>query len=431
MKPKYYIVLLLSSLLVTYTHCDMPGMASTNKSTLRFGHAEAPAGSNSNNSSTKNIDSFSKTIWPVTNTNCIACHGSTQQPLHASSNKSTAYYATIDNKKINTATPEKSRLYLKIKDERHNCWSNCDDNAQDMLEAISEYANLIATDSTDVNEDKFLNHTDEVGPISELSGQSNQLIFNADSFMLQTPFVLKSENGISYFTTGTNSGINFANNNNAGARAFLNFTSLESAQYNVWALVKAPTDADNSFHVKINNTKYYEWHIPQTNGFEWRKLTETPNMTNVLINLVANQPNVLEVRQREDGTSLSKILITEDLNYTPNGEQSVFHEMSFDISKYLNLPTSSVIFYADIRDFDDYTYQVKNLRIKTTTRLRISAPKIIVNGVYNSQHNTYNYVDSIVEIGESNLAEYAMIVLKDDGNDGDMFSWSFDILEKQ
>lgn len=430
MKSKYFIIVFLISLLVTYTHCDVPGLSQTQKSTLRFGHAEAPATSSNGNSS-KNIEYFAKTIWPVTNNNCVSCHGASQQPLHASSNKTTAYNATINGKKINTSDEEKSRLYLKIRDERHNCWSDCDDNAQVMLEAIRAYSKLVNSNSSDDTSDKYTNHTNEIGPISELSGDSKQLLFSADSFMLQTPFTLKSENSVAYFTTANNTGVTYANSNTNAGRAFLNFTSLQSAQYNIWAFVNAPTDSDNSFHLKINNTKYYEWHIAKTNGFEWRKVSETTNMTNVTFNLNTNEQNVLEIRQREDGTSLAKILLTEDLNYVPSGEKTIFYEMKYDISQYLNLPNSSVYFIVDIRDFDDYTYQVTNLRIKSNTRIRVTAPRVIVNNDYNSQHNTYDYIDAVVEAGETQIADYAMLILKDDGNEQDMFSWSFERLEKQ
>lgn len=431
MKNKYFIIVCLAFILVTYNHCDMPGMANTQKSTLKFGHAEAPVGSNKSGGNSQNVEYFARTIWPVTNTNCFSCHGTSQQPLHASSNKTTAYNATMDAKKINTSDEEKSRLYLKIKDERHNCWSNCDDDAAEMLAAIQEYSKLIQSNTSGNNTDKYKNHTSEIGPLTEIAGESDQLYFGAESFLLQDPFVLKNENAMDYFTSATNTGQTFANNNVNAGRAFLNFTSTKSAVYNIWAYVKAPSNGDNSFHVKLNNSKYYNWQIANTSGFEWRKVTENNNMANVDFDLTANAQNTLEVRENEDGVSIAKILFTEDLNYMPSSGQTIFYEMKYDISEHLNLPSNSVIFLVDIRDFDEYTYQVTNLRIQTNTKLQLVSPRVIVNNDYNSQHNTYDYIDTIVDIGETQIANYAMLILKDDGNGQDMFSWSFEKLEKK
>lgn len=76
---------------------------------------------------------------------CSGCHSDTaqtrQQPYFASSNIDVAYEAA--QSKINLNTPADSRLVVRLRDEFHNCWSNCATNATEMLDAITAFADGI------------------------------------------------------------------------------------------------------------------------------------------------------------------------------------------------------------------------------------------------------------------------------------------------
>ncbi len=93
-------------------------------------------------------DSFGSLIWTPYLTNpdqgrCNTCHSekaaTPQQPFFASANLETAYAAV--KSKINLDEPSRSRLVIRLRDEFHNCWSNCTDDAAEMLEAITDFAN--------------------------------------------------------------------------------------------------------------------------------------------------------------------------------------------------------------------------------------------------------------------------------------------------
>jgi cytochrome c553 len=94
--------------------------------------------------------------------NCSRCHSSSaatqQQPFFAEFSNvpadrpaaiETAYQAI--KSKINLDTPEQSRLYLRLRDENHNCWGNggCAANAQTMLDAINAFAGSIQVSDVD------------------------------------------------------------------------------------------------------------------------------------------------------------------------------------------------------------------------------------------------------------------------------------------
>ncbi len=91
--------------------------------------------------------SFANTVWPILTARCAGCHADTatipQVPFISQSDLITAYDAT--RAKIDLNDPPNSRLYIRLKDEFHNCWSDaptdtCDTNAAEILTAIQALA---------------------------------------------------------------------------------------------------------------------------------------------------------------------------------------------------------------------------------------------------------------------------------------------------
>jgi hypothetical protein len=85
--------------------------------------------------------------------NCVRCHassaGTQQQPFFADADPDAAYEAI--KSKVNLDTPDQSRLYLRLRDEFHNCWgtAGCAANAQTMLDAINAFAGNIPVTNVD------------------------------------------------------------------------------------------------------------------------------------------------------------------------------------------------------------------------------------------------------------------------------------------
>jgi hypothetical protein len=96
--------------------------------------------------------------------NCVRCHSSgaatPQQPFFAETAAGTnpddiaaavdIAYAAIKSK-INLDNPAQSRLVVRLRDEFHNCWGNagCADNADDMLAAVTAFADEIEVTEVD------------------------------------------------------------------------------------------------------------------------------------------------------------------------------------------------------------------------------------------------------------------------------------------
>lgn len=84
---------------------------------------------------------------------CSDCHsnsaGSPQAPFFADSDIVVSYAAV--KPKLDLNSPPDSRLVLRLRDEFHNCWDVCDDNADEMELAIETFAGTIGETEVDQN----------------------------------------------------------------------------------------------------------------------------------------------------------------------------------------------------------------------------------------------------------------------------------------
>ncbi|MFT6436820.1 MAG: hypothetical protein ACJAVI_004892 [Candidatus Azotimanducaceae bacterium] len=87
---------------------------------------------------------FANTVHPLLMTYCANCHRDNaqtpQSPFFAVADVNAAYEAV--RSRIEIDEPANSRLFLRLGSEFHNCWSDCDSNAAEML---SEIETLIAS----------------------------------------------------------------------------------------------------------------------------------------------------------------------------------------------------------------------------------------------------------------------------------------------
>lgn len=94
---------------------------------------------------------FAATVHPLLTAHCAGCHTdsspSAQSPYFAVSDAAAAYEAV--KTKINLDDPAGSRLVVRLGDEFHNCWSECDDDATAMEDAITVFAGQIPVTGVD------------------------------------------------------------------------------------------------------------------------------------------------------------------------------------------------------------------------------------------------------------------------------------------
>ena len=96
---------------------------------------------------------FSETIYPLTEEYCSACHNESsstaQSPFFASDNIDDAYEAA--KRVINLDNTAQSRLVVRLRNEFHNCWSDCQANSNEFENAIQAFSDSLPLDIIDEN----------------------------------------------------------------------------------------------------------------------------------------------------------------------------------------------------------------------------------------------------------------------------------------
>jgi len=91
---------------------------------------------------------FTANVYPLLNQYCAGCHNESsstaQSPFFTSDDIDKAYEAA--KRVINLEEPNKSRLVIRLRNEFHNCWSDCQTNSDEMQAGIQALSDEIAVD---------------------------------------------------------------------------------------------------------------------------------------------------------------------------------------------------------------------------------------------------------------------------------------------
>ncbi len=103
-------------------------------------------------------------------------------------------------------------------------------------------------------------------------------------------------------------------------RARYPFTVLEAGTYQLWGRVQAPDGSGDSFWVRVDEEPWVPWNgIVQSEAWSWVPVYHQEEVQQPMhFNLTAG-PHTLEVAYREDDTKLDRLLITNDVTFTPSG----------------------------------------------------------------------------------------------------------------
>lgn len=425
---KLTVIFLLGALLVAYTNCGSPF---SQPSDLIFQSNIYGGGSQAS------YAAFEQTVYPLTRSYCVSCH-SEQEPKHAHDDVAKAHDAVISGFKVNFANIPASRLVAKLRDDNHNCWGSCSENAAEMQAAIEEWNQAIkdsgTPDTTPVDTAVYTNETDTMEmefADSTNAPKSNTVRLNVEAAMLKAPMALIRPAGSEAYLSVPNNNLATvtATDVNAGT-ASMNFKVPTSGSYTVWGLVHAPADVDNLFFVNIKNGAgtsvvtggVRTWNVPVGTKFEWRQVPNTA------ANLVAGTNYTLELRQGEDGARAAGFIVTSDTAFNGMEIGDFFGvTLAFDLSQQLRTP--GISFQIDVIDYDLYSYKFSRPRIvSANSTVYVKGVKLYVNDIYSPQHSTYTVVDKIVSSADPLISPYSMIVIKDKPANGDQIKFSFDQL---
>ncbi len=111
--------------------------------------AAAPPPSAPGVSDTENQAAFEASgVYGLLTQHCSTCHvNGPGFPAIAHDDPTTAYRAVWDTQKVNLRSVGNSRLVLRLSPEQHQCWSNCADDADEMMVAVQAWADAVAAGS--------------------------------------------------------------------------------------------------------------------------------------------------------------------------------------------------------------------------------------------------------------------------------------------
>jgi hypothetical protein len=386
---------------------------------------------------------FGQSVHPITMQYCAGCHVSGGvNPPHGDANLQVAHDAVYNQNKVDFVNTANSRMVLKLSQSLHNCWSgDCNADAATMLAAIDQWkAGAFTTETivvggggTGVNGN---GSEIDVGTSTTLASeygnvQNTDITIDMYAAVLNAPMAQGVHNatGLTYIEVPNGNGGLLQNNNAAAGWATINFQVPVAGAYKLWGLVNAPNGSDNSFHVKIDNGNYVEWKIETlsgTNSFDWREVRSNNENNEEVFNLSAGA-HMLEVRQREDGTKISLMAVTQDPNFSGFGIYGTPRvTYSFDIESIVGVPAT---FHIDVQEYDMYSYKFSRPRIVSNSNIAARNLKVYVNGSFNPQHSTYTVIDKVAVPDDPMLSPYSMIVLMSNGPAQDTFGFTFEVLQ--
>ncbi len=96
---------------------------------------------------------FAENLHPLLQTYCSECHRSNAaipiSPYIGAEDLTEAYLAAIP--KLNLDQPDDSRIVVRISEEFHNCWTDCSQNGQTLIDSIQTMADAIPNTELDNN----------------------------------------------------------------------------------------------------------------------------------------------------------------------------------------------------------------------------------------------------------------------------------------
>jgi hypothetical protein len=140
----------------------------------------------------------------------------------------------------------------------------------------------------------------------------------AERGFLQAPMKTASDSGASsgqYIWVADGSG----NNSNPGYGGYAEyvFNVPVAGQYVLWSRVLSNSGSNDSFFVSMDDGSYVLWATQISTIWTWDRVNNGV-VDPVYFNLAADIHTLL-VDQREDGTKLDRLLLTNDMNYVPQG----------------------------------------------------------------------------------------------------------------
>jgi hypothetical protein len=112
--------------------------------------------------------------------------------------------------------------------------------------------------------------------------------------------------------------------NGSGGEVVYHFSVPVAGTYALWGRVIANKhndgSVDDSFFVQLDTAAYFPWYTPHSgqDTWGWGRVKPSDGTNPGGQYTLSAGEHTLRLKQREDGTKLDRLLITNDLTYIPN-----------------------------------------------------------------------------------------------------------------
>jgi hypothetical protein len=183
------------------------------------------------------------------------------------------------------------------------------------------------TDPTrdDTDGDGVLDGTEVSGGFDPLDASSRPVVklwLEAEGGIVRSPMAMAMDSSASVgrYVWVPNGQGNVSDPSQAGGSVEYFFTVPEAGDYVIWGRVISASGSDDSFFVAVDDGEYALWDtlMGGATTWVWDQVSHWGGENPVVFTLEAGT-HTLIINQREDGTKLDKLLITNDLEYVPTG----------------------------------------------------------------------------------------------------------------
>jgi hypothetical protein len=152
-------------------------------------------------------------------------------------------------------------------------------------------------------------------------GPGSHVVIEAESGVLSRPMQVRHEPGASgngFVWVPDGKGSITSPSENAG-RVVYDFHVPQDGDYRIWGRVRAPSSMNDSFFVAVNGGNFERWNTPQGTTWTWGLVNSHGVADPRTYRLKAGR-HTLTLMQREEGTQLDKMIVTNNPDYVPTGE---------------------------------------------------------------------------------------------------------------
>ena len=382
-------------------------------------------------------EAFERSLYPLLKEHCGTCHSSALAPLLGQSDIEKARLAVIESGKVNYKEVMSSRLYLRLAIDKHECWGDCSANAEELKAALEQWVRLLLTINPSLLDETNQAKLTDAKNIAraeqrQLAPDTKTISVEAETGTLTAPFVIRNDAtlGINYIEIPSNTPggrLNNANQQGTGGAVFTLMAPV-AGKYQVWARLNAPADANDEMFIRVDNGPFDEWKAPVTMAhWVWVAANKNNGREALSLDLTAGS-HTITLRRREVGLKIDAIALTSNTEF--DGSQLDTHPVQvlrYDISSLSGKPNT--FFEIEVSKYSDDSLKLRHPTIVSDVAMRIKDIRVLVNGKYNPQHNTFNRLDVEVVPPMTRLSKAAMIVLEDIDLEQDKLSFSFGSIE--